>query len=156
MADELNLDKDTVESVPITRFKEVSKKQLESEQRATELAEGLKKSEAEKETIIRERDFSNSFIDTIAQFPQAKDHKDEIKTKVLAGYSVEDATVAVLNKAGKLTVERKTFESPAGGSATTSISQSAPKSLANSSKEELRQAIIENDAGIMDFFRTGR
>lgn len=55
-----------------------------------------------KDEEIADLKFNNEFKDQVATFPLAKDHEDDIKAKVKAGYSTEDATVAVLQKEGKL------------------------------------------------------
>lgn len=97
-----------------------------SEERITELsdkvkieAEGRVKAEADKADAERRATFAEGFVDVLSTNPQAKDHKDEIKEKVLKGYSMEDATYAVLGKAGKLGVQPQDKPQVAGGSATT-------------------------------------
>lgn len=157
MAEELNLDKeDTVESVPITRFKEVSKKQIESAQENAKLAEEKAKLEIERDSANKEMSFYKDFSAVSGKYQGASEHTDEIKTKVLAGYTLEDATVSVLNKAGKLTPARMETSMPAGGSSSNPSFQPKTKSIQESSKDELRQAIIDNDSGVMEFLRTGR
>lgn len=156
MAEDLNLDKeDAIESVPITRFKEVSKKQIEATAERDKLAEEKSKLEFERDSATKEMSFYKDFSTVSGKYQGATEHTDEIKAKVLAGYTLEDATVSVLNKAGKLTPAR-TDSMPAGGSSATPSLQPKTKSLQESSKDELRQAIIENDSGVMEFLRTGR
>ena len=89
--------------------------------------------------LERENAFNSGFADVLGTHPVAKDHKDKIKEKVLAGYSVEDATFAVLGKAGKL---GQTPESPqvAGGSATTTA-QTAPKEAKDMNQAERREVL---------------
>lgn len=99
------------------------------------------KQDAEKRAV-----FAESFVDVLANYPAAKDHKDEIKAKVLAGLSTEDATYAVLGKAGKLggtqtPVVPTVPQSPAGGSAPTTITSNAEKTVAEMSLEEKRTAL---------------
>ncbi len=95
-------------------------------------------------TLERENSFNSGFADTVATTPQAKEFKDDIKAKVLSGYSLEDATYAVLGKAGKLNQSsRENLESPAGGSATTTVTQTGTKSVKEMSPDERRQALVD-------------
>lgn len=102
--------------------------------------------EAEKATLQKERDFFESFSDTASKFPGASEHKDAIKEKVLAGYSVEDATVSVLNAEGKLTPSVEKAPEPqavAGGSAPTALPQAGGnKTLGEMSREEKRTEVM--------------
>lgn len=85
--------------------------------------------------------FSEGFVDVVAGNPAAKDFKDDIKAKVLSGYSLEDATFAVLGKAGKLTqpqVETNQGQF-AGGSATTQIPQQGTEKTADEMSQEERR-----------------
>lgn len=98
------------------------------------------------DTITRERDFYAGFTDVVATNPAAKDHKDDILAKVKSGYTVEDAALAVLAKAGKLGGQTSAPEpqTPAGGSATTTMSQNASKPVNEMTAEEKR-AQLEKD-----------
>lgn len=112
-------------------------------------AASAKASEAEAKTaeVERERDFYAGFSDVVAENPQAKDHKDDILAKVKAGYSVQDATYAVLGAAGKLGgTSTETVASPAGGSATTSLPSGGSKSVTDMTQEERRAALVEAEA----------
>ncbi len=93
-------------------------------------------------TVERERDFYANFSDVVAGNPQAKDHKDEILEKVKGGYTVEDATYAVLGKAGKLGNAPET-SSPAGGSASTALPQGGEKQIADMTQDERRTALTD-------------
>ena len=102
-------------------------------------AEERDKMKAEKEaetqartTAEKERDFYKDFSKLSSKFPNAGEHQDKILEKVKVGYTVEDATVAVLNSAGKLLPQKE--ETNAGGSATT------PPPKGNKSVEEMTQA----------------
>lgn len=132
----------------------------ESQKRITQLSDKVKttaeerdverqkREEAEQKAAQAERlaQFSESFVDVVAANPAAKDHKDEIKTKVLSGYTVEDATYAVLGKAGKLNTPTKVEEQVqvAGGSATITPSQGGVnKAPHQMTRDELRAKLIE-------------
>ncbi len=97
------------------------------------------------ESTTRERDFYKGFAEVIGTNPAAKDHQDEIKDKVLKGYTVEDATFAVLGKAGKLGQPAQVQAAPhiTGGSADTSP-QGAQKEVKDMSQAE-RRAQLEKD-----------
>ncbi len=128
-----------------TRINQLSKKvSLTVEERDAAKAEAetaqVGKAEAE-----RERDFYAGFSDVVATNPQAKDHKDDILAKVKSGYTVEDATYAVLGKAGKLGVPTETAQvQVVGGSATTNpTAGSETKTIAEMSLAEKRAALVE-------------
>lgn len=90
----------------------------------------------------RERDFYASFTDTVSKNPSAQEFKDDILAKVKGGLSVEDATFAVLGKAGKLGSPAEP-EEPAGGSAPITPPSSGTKSATEMTQEERKAALIE-------------
>ena len=101
MADELETTLNEPSEVE-KRIKSLSgkvKETADERDNAKAEAESARAAEAEAK---RERDFYAGFSDVVATNPSAKDHKDEILSKVKSGYTVEDATYAVLGKAGKL------------------------------------------------------
>lgn len=103
--------------------------------------EGAKNTE-----LTRERDFYQGFSDVVATNPAAKDHKEDILAKVKSGYTVEDATFAVLGKAGKLGVQAPAAPTQqiAGGSAPITVPQGGTnKAPHEMSREELRTAVLE-------------
>lgn len=109
----------------------------DAEKLARETAENTAKE------ATRERDFYAGFADTVAANPAAKEHKDEILEKVKGGYSVEDATYAVLGKAGKLGGAPAVEDSsPAGGSATTTAAPAA-KTVSEMSREDKRKQLLD-------------
>lgn len=119
-----------------------------SEERIKQLSEKVEltsKERDEKSRLLeeaqRERDFYAGYSDILSTNPAAKDHKDEIKEKVLKGYSVEDATFAVLGKAGKLGAAPVQTPQVAGGSAATTVTQTGEKSPAEMTQEERRAAL---------------
>ncbi len=126
------------------RIKDLSGKvKLTAEERDTfkRQAEEEKSKAAE---LQRERDFYASFTDVVSTNPAAKDHRDDILAKVKSGYTVEDATYAVLGKAGKLGQPETVVENPVGGSA--AVNQpitGGTKSVNEMSRDEKRNALIE-------------
>jgi hypothetical protein len=148
MADEIidNQPTHEGESRSQERIKQLSDKvELTSKERdeLKTLHEQAQKKIAE---LGRENDFSSGFADILGIHPAARDHKDAIKEKVLAGYSVEDATFAVLGKAGKLgATSEPTAQQVAGGSATTTP-KTGKKEIKDMTQEE-RRNILANELG---------
>ena len=141
--EEIELDEEIQpESKVEKRIKQLSNKVKLTSSERDELVKGKQKLETERDTAKKEVEFYSSFSDTTDKYPNAKEYKDKIKEKVLAGYSVEDAAVAVLAKEGKLDAI-KAVENPAGGSALNPPMLGEPKPLNDMSREEKRTAIIE-------------
>ena len=120
-----------------------------SEERIRELSGKLELTATERdefktlnETTTRERDFYKGFADIVSTQPNAKDHQDEIKEKVLKGYSVQDATFAVLGGLGKLGNTPAQAPQVAGGSADTSP-QGGDKELKDMTQGEKRDALTK-------------
>lgn len=144
MADETIIEP-AEESESQKRIKQLSEKvRLTSEERDEK--ERLFKEESEKRaTIEKERDFYAGFSDVVSQNPAAKDHKDDILAKVKSGYTVEDATFAVLGKAGKLGVQLQQVSTPqvAGGSASTAMPQGGQKTPGEMTQQERRDQLAK-------------
>jgi len=132
----------------------------EAERRITDLSSTVKKTSEERDAekaareaaeakaaaAERKAEALSGFADVVAENPAAKDHKDDILSKVESGYTLEDATFAVLGKAGKLNAPTHETSSPAGGSAATVLPSNTPKTIGEMSQEERRQAIIDAEA----------
>lgn len=147
--DEDTLELDLSEEVPNRTEERIKNLSSKVREKATEAAEAQKKAEEAETARLaaeKERDFYASFSTSTAKFPAASEHMDAIKEKVLSGYSVEDATVAVLNAEGKLVPQEATpapVESPLGGSAATpSLDVPSSQEL---SLEEKRAKLMEAD-----------
>lgn len=100
------------------RIRDLSGKVKLTSQERDELAEAKTALEQDKTKLEKERDFYKDFSATSAKYPQAGEFQDKILEKVQSGYSVEDATVSVLNSEGKLIPQKEDVEIVAGGSAT--------------------------------------
>jgi len=128
--------KDLSEKVKLTAEDRDEKQRLYEEQRV------------ENETLRKERDFLNSFGDQVAKFSEAANFRDQIKERVLKGYTVEDATAAVLVAQGKYvapTVPPQptiTPEAYAGGSSAT-LQASGDKPLSEMTREEKRAMLLQ-------------
>lgn len=123
-----------------------------------EEAEKARADAAEKARIAeeasRERDFYKGFADVVSTTPAARDFQDDILTKVKSGYSMEDATFAVLGRAGKLGNSAPVVsEAVAGGSAPTNPPDQTEKSVSEMSLEEKRALLMENDDAIRNLLR---
>lgn len=147
MADEI-IDDGTNSDVSATekRIKDLSQKvKLTSEER-DEQTRLLNEKDALLTTATKERDFFQGFSTQTSKYPAAAEFQDKIKEKVMAGYDVEDATVAVLSREGKFTGQSAPAivrESPAGGSAPTNIKVDVNKPINEMTREEKRAAILE-------------
>ncbi len=137
---------------PITQPVPPVEKPSRGEERIIELSDKVKteaearsKAEAEKAEATKRAEFAEGFVDVLAQNPAAKDHKDEIKEKFHKGYSMEDATYAVLGKAGKLGTTPQPKQQVAGGSATTAPT-TTQKELKDMTLAEKRAVLAENIA----------
>lgn len=132
------------------RIKDLSGKvKTASEERDAEKT-ARETAEAGKAEAERERDFYSGFSDVVSVNPAAKDHKDEILAKVKGGYTVQDATFAVLGAAGKLgqqTVERATA---AGGSADIQVNREGTKTIGEMTQAERREALMANEGDLVD------
>ena len=124
------------------RIKQLSNKVKLTSQERDELTKVKQKLEVERDTAKKEVEFYSAFSNTTDKYPNAKEYKDKIKEKVLAGYSVEDAAVAVLAKEGKLTMPQ-IIENPAGGSATNLPMTGESKPLNEMTREEKRAEVLK-------------
>lgn len=149
MADELDLDQLDIdlekENKTEKRFKDLSEKvKLTSEERDAK-DKLLTEQKTQNEALIKERDFLNSFGDQLGKYPDAVGFKDKIKEKVLKGYSVEDATTAVLVAEGKYTPPKvdQPIGDIAGGSASTFHQTGGEKPISEMTREEKRAKLVE-------------
>ena len=131
---------------------DATKQLSRSEERIAELSRKVELSSKERDElttlnkeVTKERDFFKDFSTMVGTYNAASEYQDEIRGKVMdSGYSVEDATIAVLGKAGKLGGGQvPTPSGPEGGSASTNITQEAQKPLKEMSRDELREQLLE-------------
>ena len=144
--DDVQLDEqDNVqqESKVEKRIKQLSNKVRLTSKERDDLAKAKQKLEAERDNAKKELEFYSSFSDTTDKYPVAKEFKDKIKEKVLSGYSVEDAAVAVLAKEGRLEAPLPARDNPAGGSATNPPMKGDVKPLSEMNREEKRAEVLK-------------
>lgn len=115
-----------------------------SQERDAEKAARLK-AEEEAKAKDKEVSFYKDFSKAASQFPNAAEFQDEIRTKVMSGYSTEDAIVSVLNSKGKLITKAPEKPIVAGGSSVTPPVRTAQKELHEMSREEKRAALLEEE-----------
>lgn len=109
------------------------------EEGTARVAAETKAADAEKRAV-----FAEQYADIVATNPAAKEFKADIKAKVDAGLSVEDATFAVLGKAGKLGGRTPDPVMPAGGSATVASPQGGTKAVGEMSQTERRAQLAKD------------
>ena len=155
MADEIDLDlnqDDSDENIKNNkvekRIKDLSEKVKNTAQERDDTVKAKAEAEARALNAEKERDFYSSFTDSTAKYPGAIEFKDKIKEKVMAGYDVEDATISILAREGKLTNAPSKRESPAGGSATNALKDGGEKSLNEMTRDEKRAKLMEADLSL--------
>lgn len=154
MADDLDLDLDTTvedqEHVKQDkRIKDLSEKVRLTAEERDERDKLIKERDEQLAKANKEIDFFKNFSPLTSKYQAAGEFQDKIKEKVMAGYEVEDATVAVLSKEGKLTapvVPPPPKENPAGGSAINTIKTGDEKPLSEMTRDEKRAALLEAEA----------
>lgn len=134
-----------------------------SEQRIKDLsdkyakeAEGRKAEAEARAKAEKEVEFYKGFTPLTAKYQAAGELQDKIKEKVMAGYDVEDATVSVLMREGKLQNESRR-ESPIGGSAPNTL-RNADKEYSEMNSLEKREALArleQESGGISNLFNRG-
>lgn len=125
----------------------------EAEARAEESEKKQAESDAKLIQMEKETAFLNSFSEVTTKFPTASEFKDKIKEKVMtSGYSVDDATVAVLHAEGKLSSTPVQQGNVTGGSAPNQITNQGQKPLSELKSSErwdmLREAERRGDIGM--------
>lgn len=156
--EETDLNLDTIEK-EITNKNAVEDRMRNLKQREVDaLRKVEEESKAKQEaldklaTLEKDTSFLNTFTDITAKFPTASEFKDKIKEKVNAGYSVDDATVAVLVAEGKYTPPVARAENVSGGSAPNQITNQSTKTVTDMSGSErwdaLREAEKRGDIGL--------
>lgn len=153
MADETELDLDTEDSINKTqkRITDLSTKvrdiatERDSERQAREAAE------QKVAALEKEKEFYAGFTGMSGKYSGANEYAEDIKAKFNAGYTLEDATVAVLASNGKFggSVAPIAQVAPpppapaAGGSASYTPPPSGDKSVRDMTRDEKRAALME-------------
>ncbi len=127
-------------SRPENRFKDLSEK---VETTAKERDEANAKAVAAEKEV----EFYKGFSKVSSKYEGASDYQDKILEKVNSGYDLEDATISVLAKAGKLQNSLQARQSPAGGSASTAIQAGDDKPVSEMTTAEKREKLLEYERG---------
>lgn len=158
MAEDLDLDlsDSTTEEQEKTnkvekRIKDLSEKVRVTATERDDLAKAKDQAEADKGAALKDVDFYKNFSTVSSKYTGAAEYQDKIKEKVNAGYDLEDATISILAKEGKFVppaqpVEVKPRQSPAGGSATTTVKAGGEKPIKEMTSSDLRAALVEAEA----------
>jgi len=154
MADDNELDLDQIdrelekENKVEKRIKDLSDKVKMTSNERDEFQRLSDQKDTENATLKKENEFLGSFGDVLGKHPEAASYRDQIKEKVLKGYSVEDATVSTLASEGKLNVPRREaqIESPVGGSASTQYQTGGEKPLSQLTQSEKKAKLLEAEA----------
>ncbi len=162
MADEIDLDlQDDGQEVNKVekRIKDLSEKVKLTAQERDELSKAKENLENEKKALEKERDFFKGFSEISSKYQGASEYQEKIREKVMSGYDVEDATVAILAKENKLVTPQSpppSKESPIGGSATNTMKSGDQKPLSEMTQAERKAALqqVELEGGeLTKFFR---
>lgn len=165
MEDELELELQTGVQPQINRTQErINSLTSKLGDVSREKEEALRKAEeAERKAQEAEKNlkFVSDFSEMVPKYQAASEYRDAIKEKVDAGYTIEDATVAVLNANGKLipqAQEEPVIETApiAGGSAPTQLPTQA-KSPSEFTQDDLRAELSkpERAADLEQILRNG-
>lgn len=160
MAEELELDLENEEiNRAEKRIKDLSSKVRETSEERDTLKAQAEAAEAAKIAAESKVEFLNSFSDVSAKYQGANDFRTEIEEKVQKGYSIEDATVSVLNAQGKLIpqVETVPLVPAAGGSAPITLPDGSAKGAGEMTQAERREALTspERAAEVESILRNG-
>lgn len=120
------------------------------EARITDLSSKVKTASEERDAanaakLVAEKkaEFADGFIDIVGSNPAAKEHRADIEAKFQAGYTLQDATFAVLGAAGKLGAPQIERRPTPGGSAPTNITVQSNKTAEQMTREERRSALVK-------------
>lgn len=146
MPDELDELGNPITNPVEERIKSLSGKVKSTAEERDAAKAGEEAAKAAQVAAEKERDFYADFSETSPKHPGANEYRDAIKAKVMAGYSVEDATVSVLNAEGKLSgsvVPVVEVAPAAGGSAINQLPTGGAKTVADMTQAERREALVE-------------
>lgn len=103
---------------PVPEPSDAQKRIIQLSDKVRTTSEELSTEKKAREAAEKKAAFSEGYAEVLTSNPAAKEFKADIEAKVMSGYTVEDATYAVLGKAGKLgQPQAAEVQSPAGGSA---------------------------------------
>lgn len=146
-------DEEIINEEPgVTEQPQAEEKPQRSDNRFKDLSEKVKTTAEERDRLAKEAEeakkeaeFYKSFNKASTKYQEAGNYQDKIKDKVMAGYDMEDAMVAVLAKEGKLNTTQinQSRQSPAGGSASTAMRSTDDKPVGEMTTAEKREKLLE-------------
>lgn len=159
MEDELELDLSSEEEEKLqakNRFQKLSEKVKTTAHEKDEALANVKTADEARLKAEKERDFFKGFSQVSSKYPDATAYQDKILEKVNSGYTVEDAALVVLNSEGKLGGSVQpiaTRDNIAGGSASTSVSDTGEKDPGHMTREEMRNALLGAEKDGVNLFQ---
>lgn len=147
---DLNLEQDNEEITrKDNRIKSLSDKVKLTAEERDNLAKEKEEIAQARIQAEKERDFFKGFNTLSSKYQGANEYQDKIWEKVKSGYELEDATIAILAKEGKL--QGAPTPPPekivaAGGSAATGIADAVEKPPKTMPRDELRAALMEAES----------
>lgn len=104
----------------------------------------------------KDRDFYKNFSEISNKYPGAGDFQDQIKEKVDAGMSLDDATVTIMHAEGRLTPMTQEVDKTevVGGSAVTQ-NPDATKTVSEMTQEEKREELVNRNLSMQDLKKAG-
>lgn len=143
--DEFELELESPEDINKTevRIKNLSSKVREASTERDDAKKLAEEAEARALAAEKKVEFLGSFTEVSGKYQGATEYRDAIEAKVQAGYSVEDATVSVLNAEGKLTAPVQTVQPvTAGGGSAATLIPSTDKTVGEMNQAERREALM--------------
>lgn len=142
------------------RFQDLANKVKTTAEERDKLAKANEKAEAETAAAKKDAEFYKNFNTTASKYQGATEYQDKILEKVKAGYDLEDATISVMAREGKLANSTPTIqrESPAGGSAITNLKNMDDKPINEMTRNEKREALEQielESGGVSQMLRRG-
>lgn len=119
----------------------VESKPERKDTRFTDLSEKVRTASEERDLANKRAEFAEGFVDVALKYKGADEYKEQIKEKVLGGYTIEDAALTVLAGEGKLQGAPK--PTVAGGSAPVALPNTEDKPLSEYSQDEKRELLLK-------------
>lgn len=151
--DELELDLEGSEDINKTelRIKNLSSKVRDTSAERDAAKTAAEAAEARATAAEKKVEFLGSFTDISLkpEYQGASEYRDAIEEKVLNGYTIEDATVSVLNANGRLQPQVQQQDTrpitAGGGSAATVLTDTGTKPVSEMTQAERREALLDPD-----------
>lgn len=127
------------------RIKDLSGKAKSAYEERDAAKTQFEKAELERQAALKDAEFYKNFNTTASKYQGANEYQDQIREKVMGGYTMDDAMISILAKEGKYqppVAPAPKPASPAGGSAPTNL-VSGEKTIAEMTQAERRAQLME-------------